>query len=73
MKLLGFVTHPADLRALVPEISRAPPQKPLDRFFDVHGKVPFVQAAEEQTSYDTNNFSQIRPETDGEFDQRVSW
>ena len=69
----GFVTHPGDLRTLVPDITWAPPQKAVERFFDVHGKVPFVQAAEETIPYETPHFNQVRPEMDKDFDQCVSW
>ncbi|HLG18568.1 MAG TPA: transposase [Bdellovibrionota bacterium] len=72
MKLLGFVTHPAEIEILVPQASRAPPPKPVASFFDVHGKTPFLVAAEESAPYETMDFNQVREESDADFDQRIA-
>jgi hypothetical protein len=72
MKLLGFLTHPAEILLLVPQASRAPPQKPIEFFFDVHGRIPFLAAAEEPSPYESFEFNQVREESDADFDQRIS-
>ena len=73
MKLLGFVTHPHDITALVPDAARAPPRLRFESFFDVHGKTPFLVAAEETSSYQNEDFNQVRVEKDQDFDQRHTW
>jgi hypothetical protein len=73
MRLLGFVTHPKEIAFLVPDIARAPPQRRFESFFDVHGKIPFLVAAQETVSYGTEHFSQARVEQDEDFDQTQSW
>ena len=72
MKLLGFLTHPAEIFILIPQASRAPPQKPVDSFFDVHGRIPFLAAAKEPSPYASFEFNQLRDESDADFDQRNS-
>ena len=71
---MKFITHPSDLRGIISDTARPQPQKHFESFLEVHGKIPFVQAAEEQTSYDMDDLSEVRPESEEEeFDQCVSW
>ncbi|HLG18999.1 MAG TPA: hypothetical protein VI895_04170, partial [Bdellovibrionota bacterium] len=70
MRLLGFVTHPAEIGILAPQACRAPPLKPVESFFDRHGKTPFLVTAEESTPYETMDFNQLREESNADFDQR---
>ena len=74
MRLVGFETDLRQIVALIPGLSRAPPQKKLPTFFEVHEKIPFLVAAEEIDSYSPESgVSQERVETDHDFDQRQSW
>jgi len=70
MKLAGFETHLSVILSLVPESSRAPPLKPFESFFDVHGKIPFLVAAEESAPYEFLDLNQLRAESAADFDQR---
>jgi len=71
MKLAGFMTHPAEIWILVPQASRAPPPKSVESFFDAHGNIPFLVAAEEGSPYESE-FNPERVEFNEEFDQRIS-
>ncbi|MFH1263660.1 MAG: transposase [Pseudomonadota bacterium] len=74
MKLSGFETDLRKIKLLVPKISRAPPRKKLETFFDMHGRIPFLVAAEEMTSYQSEaEISQAGVESNDEFDQRQEW
>lgn len=74
MKLSGFETDLRQILALIPELSRAPPRKKMETFFDVHEKVPFLVAAEEIDSYESEaDISQARAETDHDSDQTQDW
>jgi len=72
MRLLGFVTHPAEIGILAPQACRAPPLKPVESFFDRHGKTPFLVAAEEPRPYESSDFNQVREESNADFDQRIA-
>ena len=72
MKLAAFLSHPAEIFILVPQASRAPPQKPVESFFDRHGKIPFLMAAEEASPYQSFDFNQVREESNADFDQRIA-
>jgi hypothetical protein len=74
MRLSGFETDLRQIVLLIPEVSRAPPRKKLETFFDVHGKTPFLVAVEEMSLYESGTeISQERVESDSDFDQTQSW
>jgi hypothetical protein len=74
MRLSGFETHLSQIERWIPGLSRAPPQKKFQAFFDIHAKIPFLVAAEEPTPYESNTeISQTTLETEKDFDQRNGW
>lgn len=74
MKLSGFETDLRQIQVLIPELSRAPPRKKLETFFDIHEKIPFLVAAEGIDSFESEaEGNQLRVESDQEFDQTVTW
>jgi hypothetical protein len=74
MRLSGFETDLRKITILIPEIRRAPPRKKMETFLDLHGKIPFLVAAEEMTFYESEaEESQARVESDQDFDQTQSW
>ncbi|HLG18423.1 MAG TPA: hypothetical protein VI895_01240 [Bdellovibrionota bacterium] len=60
---------PDGICALVPQVSRAPPHKPVESFFNRHGKTPSLLAPEEPTPYESVDFNQEQIESNAEFDQ----
>lgn len=70
MTLQTIVTNPSEIRALVPEVSRAPPRKKLISFQDTHAGTPIYEVAEEAAPYDRID-SQESPDSDAHFDQRT--
>jgi hypothetical protein len=74
MRLSGFETDLRQIALLIPEVSRAPPRKKFQTFFDVHGKIPFLETVEEIHLHESEaEFSQVPVESDQEFDQTQSW
>jgi hypothetical protein len=74
MRLSGFETDLRQIAILVPEVSRAPPRKKLQTYFDIHEKIPFLTAVgEEHPPESEAEISQVRVESDSDFDQTHGW
>jgi hypothetical protein len=74
MRLSGFETDLRQISILIPQVSRAPPRRKCESFFDVHGKTPFLVAVDEMTFNESEaEENQVRVESDSDFDQTQSW
>lgn len=73
MKLQGFELKLDCIRVWVPELARAPPQIPFVTYRERHRGRTILAAAEGPTPYIRDSLSQLRKESNDDFDQTIAW